>query len=55
MDFHEMSRRAARYERPSAHMPGLMDMIAVVVAGVTLWLGMVFAGPVTEALGWVTP
>lgn len=31
----------------------LPGFLAAIIAGATLWLGMVFAEPVTAALGWL--
>ena len=55
MNFHRLSTRAARYRRMKTYREDLPGYIACVIAAATLWLGMYFAGPVTEAMGWVTP
>jgi hypothetical protein len=53
MDFHRLSRRAARYRRMKTYAEDIPGVIACVIAAALLWLGMRFAGPVTHALGWL--
>lgn len=55
MDFHKLSTRPARYGFIRAVRADLPGMVACVIAAGFLALATRFAGPVTEALGWVTP
>lgn len=55
MDFHRLASRAARYRRMKTYAEDIPGCIACVIAAAILWLGMTYAGPITEAMGWVTP
>jgi hypothetical protein len=55
MNLHKLSTRAARYRRMKTYAEDIPGMIACFVAAGLLWIGTLYAGPVTEALGWVTP